>query len=79
MWTKDQLRMLIDKRKTENTNYHLLNSSLKCNFWKGLASEINIEFGTFYSGKQCKKKFNGLVRDYKVNNKIILYPTILLY
>lgn len=73
MWTDDQLRLLIDNRKTKNDEYHLLTSNLKCNFWKGTASEINIKFGTTYSGKQCKEKFNALVRAYKVYNKIILF------
>jgi hypothetical protein len=78
MWTDEQLRVLIDKRKDENNDYHRLDSKLKQSFWKGLASEINIAFGTSYSGKQCKEKFNGLVRAYKVYNRIILYSNILL-
>jgi hypothetical protein len=66
MWTDNQLRVLIDKRKSENDNFHELSGNMKHNFWKGVASKINIEFGTTYSGRQCKEKFNGLVRAYKV-------------
>ena len=66
MWTDNQLRVLIDKRKSENDNFYELSGNMKHNFWKGVASKINIEFGTTYSGRQCKEKFNGLVRAYKV-------------
>src|SRR5262249_54238339 len=69
MWTKEQLQDLIKKRKTENENYHELNNSMKHNFWRNVASEINIKFGTDYSGKRCKEKFTGMVRDYKVYKK----------
>ena len=73
MWTKDQLRNLIEKRKTENESYHELNNNMRYNFWRNVASEINIKFGTTYSGKQCKEKFCGLVRAYKVYKKIFSY------
>jgi len=66
MWSKDQLNYLIEKRKSENENYHQLNNNMRYNYWKTLASEINIKFGTDYSGKKCKEKFYGLVRAYKV-------------
>ncbi|CAB4407216.1 unnamed protein product [Rhizophagus irregularis] len=65
MWTDRQLRVLINERKNENDNFHELSSNMKHNFWKGLASKINLEFGTTYTGRQCKEKFNGLVRAYK--------------
>jgi len=70
MWTNDQLQVLIHKREKENKDYYELENSMKCNFWKGVASEINIKFGTSYSGKQCKEKFNGLIRAYKVYKKL---------
>ncbi|GET60839.1 hypothetical protein GLOIN_2v1874283 [Rhizophagus irregularis DAOM 181602=DAOM 197198] len=65
MWTDRQLRVLINKRKNQNNNFHELNGNMKHNFWKGLASKINLEFRTTYTGRKCKKKFNGLVRAYK--------------
>ncbi|CAB4388853.1 unnamed protein product [Rhizophagus irregularis] len=61
MWTDRQLRVLINERKNENDNFHELSDNMKHNFWKGLASKIN-EFGTTYTGRQCKEKFNGLVK-----------------
>jgi hypothetical protein len=66
MWSKDQLNYLIEKRKNQNTNYHELNNNMRYNFWRNIASDINIKFGTTYSGRQCKEKFYGLVRAYKV-------------
>lgn len=66
MWTDDQLRVLIDERKENNEDYHNLNNNMRCNFWKSLASKINIKFGTDYSGKKCKDKFQSLIREHKV-------------
>ncbi|GET61452.1 hypothetical protein GLOIN_2v1874283 [Rhizophagus irregularis DAOM 181602=DAOM 197198] len=60
MWTDRQLRVLINERKNENDNFHELSGNMKHNFWKGLASKINLEFGTTYTGRQCKEKFNSL-------------------
>jgi hypothetical protein len=79
MWTNDQIQILINKRKGENKNYHDLNDNLKCNFWKSLASEINIKFGTTYSGKQCKEKFQSLVRAFKVYKTLFNSTIILLF
>ena len=66
MWTDDQLRLLIDERKEKNEHYHSLNNAMRCNFWKGLASQINLKFGTNYNGKKCKEKFQSLIRGHKV-------------
>ncbi|GBC23978.2 hypothetical protein GLOIN_2v1874283 [Rhizophagus irregularis DAOM 181602=DAOM 197198] len=60
MWTDRQLQVLINERKNENDNFYELSGNMKHNFWKGLASKINLEFGTTYTGRQCKEKFNGL-------------------
>ncbi|GET62064.1 hypothetical protein GLOIN_2v1874283 [Rhizophagus irregularis DAOM 181602=DAOM 197198] len=76
MWTDRQLRVLINERKNENNNFHELSGNMKHNFWKGLASKINLEFGTTYTGRQCKEKFNGLVRAYK---KMQLYIEETIY
>ncbi|GBC48403.1 hypothetical protein GLOIN_2v1874283 [Rhizophagus irregularis DAOM 181602=DAOM 197198] len=60
MWTDRQLRVLINERKNENDNFYELSGNMKHNFWKGLASKINLEFGITYTERQCKEKFNGL-------------------
>jgi hypothetical protein len=30
-------------------------------FWKKVASKINLQFGTKYTGQQAKEKFQGIV------------------
>ncbi|GET55742.1 hypothetical protein GLOIN_2v1874283 [Rhizophagus irregularis DAOM 181602=DAOM 197198] len=69
MWTDRQLRVLINERKNENDNFHELSGNMKHNFWKGLASKINLEFGTTYTGRQCKEKFNGLKMQLYIEGK----------
>ena len=51
MWTKDQIWKLIDKRRDNNEDYHDLAEGGKQMFWKQTASEINLQFGTRFSGK----------------------------
>ncbi|CAB4484792.1 unnamed protein product [Rhizophagus irregularis] len=76
MWTDRQLRVLINEKKNKNNNFHELSGNIKHNFWKGLASKINLEFRTTYTGRQCKEKFNSLVRAYK---KMQLYIEETIY
>lgn len=77
MWSDRQLEFLINLRREKNNEYHDLSNQMKYNFWKVIASEINVEFGTSYKGKQCKEKFNSLVKAHKVY-KNYLHPIILL-
>ena len=85
MWTTNQLRMLIDERKGKNSQYHELVGNGKIMFWQGVASHINLKFGTNYSGTHCKEKFQGLIRDYKViffeliNDYILLVINIKIF
>ena len=67
MWSKLQLRMLIDNRKNENEHYHTLFEGQRKMWWKELAAKINLTFGTKYSGLQIKEKFQGIVRDVHVS------------
>ena len=67
MWTHRQIMALINARRNHNIQYHDLVGTGKMSFWKGVASSINLEFGTFYSGKQCREKFQNLVRCYRVS------------
>ncbi|CAB4493132.1 unnamed protein product [Rhizophagus irregularis] len=57
MWTDRQLRVLINERKNENDNFHELSGNMKHNFWKGLASKINLEFGTTKCNYISRKQF----------------------
>ena len=71
MWTDEQIRKLIDERKNNNDHYHDLVEGGKKIFWKGVASKINLEFGTRYTGVQVNEKFQGIVRDYRVSKIFI--------
>src|SRR6185437_11996149 len=66
MWVNYHIEVLIRERRENNAQYHDLVGTKKRNFWKGVASKINLEFGTNYSGRQCSEKFQNLVRCYRV-------------
>lgn len=72
MWTDKQLELLIKERKENNAHYHDLIGNGKMNFWRGVSAKINDEFGTAYSSKQCKEKFQSLVRCYRVSEFILI-------
>ena len=75
MWTDAQLELLIKERKENNVEYHDLICNGKMQFWKAVSTKINLEFGMSYSGKQCREKFQSLVRAYNVSK---LYTNLLL-
>jgi hypothetical protein len=83
MWTDSQLRMLIRERKERNAEYHDLIGDGKMQFWREVSAKINLEFGTSYSSKQCREKFQNLVRCYTVskiyNNLLLLLNYKLIY
>ncbi|GES80515.1 hypothetical protein GLOIN_2v1736269 [Rhizophagus clarus] len=62
-WTDPLIRTLIDERRTRNDEFHDLGRNRE-RFWGTIASKINQENGTSFSGHQCKEKFSNLVRDY---------------
>ena len=70
MWTEKQLRMMIDERKNNNEYYHTLHEGRKMIWWGQVSSKINLHFGTVYTAVQVKEKFQGIVRDVRVNIKI---------
>jgi hypothetical protein len=75
MWTDAQLELLIKERKENNVEYHDLVCNGKMQFWKAVSTKINLEFGTNYSGKRCREKFQSLVRAYNVSK---MYTNLLL-
>ena len=83
MWTDDQLPLLIDERKTKNTEYHNIPGSSRVDFWNSIANTINQRFGTTYTGQQCNNRFQNLVRDYNVSAKFYIHDisnyNVLLY
>jgi hypothetical protein len=66
-WNDDEVRMLIDERKTNNILYHRLPGGGKRNFWKEVAGKINQRFRTQFTGRQASEKFQGIIRDCRVN------------
>lgn len=78
MWTDNQIKLLIRERKENNAQYHDLIGTGKMNFWRGVASKINLEFGMNYSGKQCSEKFQSLVRAYRVSKMQSIIKTLTL-
>ena len=79
MWTDNQIKLLIKKRRENNEYYWDLVGNGKMNFWDGVAVKINLEFGMNYSGKQCREKFQSLVRAYRVSKmQSIIIKTLTL-
>jgi hypothetical protein len=76
MWTKDQIRMMIDERKRDNVHYHGLFEGKRRIWWKELAAKINLTFGMKYSGKQVNDKFQSLVRDTRVSKIFKIFVRI---
>ncbi|CAJ0755464.1 8230_t:CDS:2 [Entrophospora sp. SA101] len=64
MWTNDQLRLLINERKSRNIEYHNIFGSSRVDFWNEIANKINEEFRTNYTDHQCKDKFRNLVNSH---------------
>ena len=73
MWNNYHIEVLIREQRENNAQYHDLVGNGKRNFWRGVASKINLEFGTNYSGRQCSEKFQNLVRCYRVSKCITFY------
>ena len=67
-WNDPQERLLINERKSRNTEYHGLKRRQKSAFWDDIAQKINRQYGTDFSGKQCHNKFLNLTRAYYVSN-----------
>ena len=65
-WNDPQTMLLIHERKTRNEEYWALPGNDKTSFWTNVASKINMEFQSTFTYKQCKEKFQNLVREYKV-------------
>ncbi|CAB5373100.1 unnamed protein product [Rhizophagus irregularis] len=62
-WNDDEVRMLINLRKTDNERFHRI-GHVKRPFWKEVAGKINQRFRSNYSAQQCKQKFNDAMYNY---------------
>ena len=65
-WNDHQTILLIAERRLRNEEYWSLPGNDKTSFWTSVASKINMEFQSTFTFKQCKDKFQNLVREYRV-------------
>lgn len=70
-WNDLEVRLLINKRKNRNVEYHSLRKGRqKHAFWDNIARKINNQYGTTFTGNQCHNKFYNLTRSYYVSNLV---------
>jgi len=65
-WNDPQTILLISERKSRNEEYWSLPGNDKTAFWTSVAAKINMEFRSAFTTKQCKEKFQNLVREHRV-------------
>ena len=70
MWNEYETNLLINERKERNNEYWSTPGVDKTPFWNSVAAKINIKFQSLYTGKQCKEKFQNLVREHAVSEKL---------
>lgn len=70
VWNDYQINLLIEERRSRNEEYWNITGNSRTSFWDSVASKINIEFQCSYTGQQCKEKFQNLVREHMVREKI---------
>lgn len=66
-WNDPQTILLISERKSRNEEYWALPGNDRTSFWSSVAAKINMEFTSTFTAKQCKEKFQNLVREHNVS------------
>ena len=66
-WSEEEIQHLIDERRSRNVAYYRIFGRSRVAFWNEVASKINEDLGSNFTGAQCSLKFKGLVRDCKVS------------
>ena len=69
-WNESEINILIKERRKRNEEYWTLPGNDRTSFWNSIAEKINLEYQTNFTGKQCKDKFQNLVRDYVVRKNL---------
>ena len=77
MWTRSNIRLLIDQRKYRNDEYHFENGISKREFWRSVAQRINRVAGTNFNYRQCSRKWTDLIKAFNVNEIFII--TLYIY
>jgi hypothetical protein len=73
-WSEEELRTLIDERKTRNEEYHDLAKGRKPAFWEEVADIIYQRHMTYFTGRECNEKFLALTRAYYVSwNRLLIF------
>ena len=75
-WSNEEMQLLIDLRRERNEDYWRRFGRSNLPFWKEIAAQIEEEFGTAFTGLQARDKFNGMVRECKVNKILVKERTI---
>ena len=75
VWNSYQIRILIDERRARNEEYWSIAGNSRVSFWENIASKINLQFQSSFTGAQCKEKFQNLIREHMVRE---IYGLILL-
>ena len=66
-WSEEEMQRLIDLRRDRNEDYWRMFGRSKVPFWDEIATKIQEDFGTTFTGVQVQDKFKGMVKDCKVN------------
>jgi hypothetical protein len=68
-WLEREMQLLINLRKDRNEDYWRRFGRSKVPFWNEVATKIQEDFGTVFTGVQAQEKFKGMVKDCKVSSK----------
>jgi hypothetical protein len=68
-WSERKMQLLINLRKDRNEDYWRRFGRSKVPFWNEVATKIQEDFGTVFTGVQAREKFKGMVKDCKVSSK----------
>jgi hypothetical protein len=69
-WNEMQIEILIKERRNRNEEFWSTPGTDRVPFWESIASKINIRFQSTFTGKQCREKFQNLVRETTVRKKL---------
>ncbi len=75
-WSEREMQLLIDLRKERNVDYWRRFGRSKVPFWNEIATKIEEDLGTKFTGVQCKDKFKGMVKDCKVSKILVKEKTM---
>ncbi len=66
-WSKKKIRLLVDKRKRWNSDYHKVFERSKVRFWNEVAEKVKEKTGTDFTEIQCREKFKNVIKKCKVS------------